>query len=244
MKNAMIEKPRDITLMIFVGTMIALILSHVLTFWVLPIAMTPLLVLATIVSPIVIASMMLGVLGRSMLSETNLRLQLQTALEKDHLTDIFNRKYFFDRIARMPDGTKAAILMVDVDFFKKINDTYGHFAGDAVIRHVAQTLAHSVRQTDFVARFGGEEFVAFLHGGDLSGAAQLAERFRGAVELAVIDTDCGPVSVTVSIGLSTSDAQQSLEQAVKNADDALLVAKQTGRNRVEISHLQLDGKAA
>lgn len=234
MKYATINSKRQVAMLVIVGTGLAFVATHVLTYYVIGAEQNPMILRATVICPLVIAPIMLIFLGITMLKGTQLRLQLQNALERYHLTDIFNRKYFFERIDRLPAKTKATILMIDVDLFKKVNDTYGHFVGDAVIRCVAQTLADTVRSTDFVARFGGGEFVAFLHGDDLPGARALAERFRGAIEQSQIETPAGIVHVTVSVGMGASDQDKDLSvvDAVNEADRALLDAKEQGRNRV------------
>lgn len=128
-------------------------------------------------------------------------------------------------------GAPYAVLLLDVDHFKRVNDTFGHDAGDRVLCHIADTLLHSARATDFVARFGGEEFLLLLPETDATGAAVLAEKIRAAVEQSQAP-DVG--QITLSIGLATADAADAQpEAAVKRADLALYRAKAGGRNRVE-----------
>ncbi|MEO2216699.1 diguanylate cyclase [Chromobacterium vaccinii] len=128
-------------------------------------------------------------------------------------------------------GAPYAALLLDVDHFKRVNDTFGHDAGDRVLRHIADTLLNSARATDFVARFGGEEFLLLLPETDAAGAAVLAEKIRAAVEQSQAP-DIG--RITLSIGLATVDAADAQpEAAVKRADLALYRAKAGGRNRVE-----------
>jgi diguanylate cyclase (GGDEF)-like protein len=120
--------------------------------------------------------------------------------------------------------------MMDIDFFKRINDTHGHAVGDQVLKRVAQTIQATLRESDFPARFGGEEFLALLSVTEMSDAYQVAEKLRQAVESAP-DPFAG--RITVSIGLAMADPEQADEDvAVRAADDNLYKAKETGRNRV------------
>jgi diguanylate cyclase (GGDEF)-like protein/PAS domain S-box-containing protein len=158
--------------------------------------------------------------------------------ECDHLTGIANRRKFFQaaetelqRWERLP--RPLALLAIDADHFKKINDTWGHAAGDAVLCNLAQTLSSCAREIDVVARIGGEEFAALLPSTDLAGALSMAQRFRRAVEEQRIDTDGASIGYTVSIGVALMhDAISGLDQLMKQADDALYAAKRNGRNRV------------
>jgi diguanylate cyclase (GGDEF)-like protein len=127
----------------------------------------------------------------------------------------------------------VSVVMVDADFFKLVNDTYGHPAGDQVLVHLAATLAAQVRPGDLVVRYGGEEFVLILDGSDRGTALRVAERLRGLIEESRVTTGAGSLSYRVSIGVSCSDQSgYSLESLVMRADAALYRAKQEGRNRV------------
>ena len=156
----------------------------------------------------------------------------------DHLTGIANRRAFFDaaetelrRWRRLP--RPLALLLIDADHFKKINDTHGHPAGDAVLRHIARLMDTMFRQIDVAARIGGEEFAVLLPSADLASAQCAAERFRAALEAQPALTDAGPVRCTVSIGIATMDqATLSVDALLKRADDALSAAKHGGRNRI------------
>lgn len=127
----------------------------------------------------------------------------------------------------------VSVAMVDADFFKAINDTYGHPVGDQVLIHLATMLAAQVRPGDLVIRYGGEEFVLILDGSNLQAAAAVAERLRKQIDESQVVTSQGAVRYRVSIGLSCSDKTgYSLDQLVSKADAALYRAKQEGRNRV------------
>jgi diguanylate cyclase (GGDEF)-like protein len=125
--------------------------------------------------------------------------------------------------------------MLDIDKFKNINDTYGHGVGDEVIRAVATRVRASIRHSDVLGRYGGEEFAVVLpdHEGQ---AADLAERMRRAVADEPIPTQAGPIGVTISVGLAHLDpADAALDQLLARADHALYGAKEGGRNRVVVS---------
>lgn len=163
---------------------------------------------------------------------------LRQAALTDYLTGLPNRRAFeaqvAARLAEEPnDQPEAALAVFDVDHFKQVNDTYGHDVGDAVLQHVANVLAAALRQTDHVARLGGEEFVALIHAGSGASAAEIAERVRGAVEAQPFRSDGLEISVTISAGLvELAEAQPSLTRLLKLADEALYRAKGAGRNRI------------
>ena len=156
----------------------------------------------------------------------------------DHLTGIGNRRAFFEaaetelrRWQRLP--RPLSLLLIDVDHFKRVNDSHGHPVGDAVLRHIAGLMGTTFRQIDLVARIGGEEFAVLLPAADLASAQRAAERLRAALEAQPAPTDAGPVGCTVSIGISTmDDTTGSVDALLKRADDALYAAKHSGRNRV------------
>jgi len=160
----------------------------------------------------------------------------------DGLTQIANRRRFNEtysmemrRSKRL--GTDLSVLMVDIDFFKNYNDTYGHLAGDDCLRKVAHALHKALqRPGDLIARWGGEEFSCLLPNTDRQGAAVIGERLRKAVADLDLPHETSPIgkSVTVSIGLATSNPVEDIsdDDLMKQADDALYEAKRTGRNRV------------
>jgi len=160
----------------------------------------------------------------------------------DGLTGLNNRRHFFDlakveyeRIQRY--GRSLSVVMIDIDQFKKLNDSYGHLVGDAVLREVARRLQETVRTIDTLARYGGEEFVVLMPETDLAEALLVAERVRQSVaEPPVVDNGV-TVSTTISVGVAEINEQcASLEDALKCADQALYAAKTAGRNRVEAYH--------
>lgn len=170
---------------------------------------------------------------------------LREQARKDSLTRLCNRATVFEMLERelqraqrmCRDGKPAAVsvILADLDHFKDINDTYGHLAGDVVLREAARRMHEAVRPYDSLGRFGGEEFMLVLSDCDTSGAAALAERLRLAVGGASILLAEGPVNVTMSVGVVTSGPEYDASTLVGAADIALYRAKGHGRNRVEIA---------
>jgi diguanylate cyclase (GGDEF)-like protein len=166
--------------------------------------------------------------------------EVQRMARTDDLTGTLNRRHFFavagrelSRAARY--GRPLSAAMLDVDRFKRVNDTYGHAVGDEVLREVARRVIESVRSVDLVGRYGGEEFALLLPETEGSTAARnVAERVRRCVEAAPVATSAGPVPVTVSVGVACrAPGPDGIETLLDRADQALLRAKQGGRNRVE-----------
>lgn len=158
----------------------------------------------------------------------------------DPLTKLFNRRHMESQIAILIDnasnrGRSLSVLALDVDFFKKVNDTYGHDAGDAVLVELSERIKKNIRNIDLPCRVGGEEFVVILPDTHVSIAAKVAERLRRSVAgkpFSVPNQDTG-LDITISIGLSTlRGSHDNQEQLFKRADEALYDAKETGRNRV------------
>jgi two-component system cell cycle response regulator len=160
----------------------------------------------------------------------------------DSLTGLYNRRYLTAHLAALMDRglrTKKplALLMVDVDHFKKVNDTLGHDAGDAVLQGVARVLSSIARKSDFVARWGGEEFVVALSNTAEAGARIAAERVRRAIAEAKYPLPNGTEHrATASIGLASAESSEwQLDDLLGRADKAMYSAKHRGRNRVETS---------
>ncbi|MCX7799900.1 MAG: diguanylate cyclase [Fimbriimonadales bacterium] len=168
------------------------------------------------------------------LEEANQRLE-QLALT-DGLTGLPNHRHFQEELERAcklagRERRPISLVMLDVDFFKQYNDTFGHPAGDEVLRRVAEILAATVRRSDVPARYGGEEFAVILPNTPLSAAAEVAERIRGAVEAQ--PWELRPVTVSVGVASLQGDAVAAKE-AIRRADEALYRSKRGGRNRVTL----------
>ncbi len=155
----------------------------------------------------------------------------------DPLTGAFNRRHFMELMAREQRradryATTYSVLMIDIDHFKRVNDTYGHQVGDHAIQAMAEACKRTTRPTDIVARYGGEEFIVTLTHTDQPGALKVAERLREAVAEIALPTEQGTLAFTISIGVSTYVTKSAVDQIIGRADHALYKAKQTGRNRV------------
>ena len=164
---------------------------------------------------------------------------LMSSALRDGLTKLFNKRYFTERLdseLKFAQRHSAALslLMLDIDHFKKVNDSLGHLAGDTVLSSIANTLLRGVRNEDVVARFGGEEFAIILRAIGVDSAFVMAERLRKLVEASAIEFDGKQLQATISIGLAgyPSTPCKTPEQLVEAADKALYRAKDGGRNRV------------
>jgi two-component system, cell cycle response regulator len=163
---------------------------------------------------------------------------LSSAL-RDGLTKLFNKRYLMDRLDSelkfaLRHETSLSLLLLDIDHFKKVNDTHGHLAGDAVLANLAQVLGRAVRNEDVVARFGGEEFAIILRAIGIEPAMHMAERLRKLVEQTSAPSGSGPLKATVSIGVAglPSTVVKTPDELVEAADRALYAAKREGRNCV------------
>jgi diguanylate cyclase (GGDEF)-like protein len=166
--------------------------------------------------------------------------QMQQLAITDSLTGIFNRRHFFDLASKELNRAvrykkDLSILMIDLDHFKRVNDTHGHRVGDQVLYAVAQLCSQALRKVDLIGRYGGEEFIALLPETNLEKAQITAERMCRKLAEAEFQTSQGTMKTTASFGLtSMQPGGESLESLLDRSDRALYRAKQNGRNRVEI----------
>ncbi|HTY08850.1 MAG TPA: sensor domain-containing diguanylate cyclase, partial [Candidatus Edwardsbacteria bacterium] len=155
---------------------------------------------------------------------------------RDGLTGLANHRRFQEYLAEAlakAEGTPLAVALFDIDHFKKLNDTYGHPVGDAVLKEVAARLREAISSYDFVARYGGEEFIAVWPGRTDIEAAKLAEQVRRAIADKKFPTTAGELSVTISLGVAASPQDAAKKpDLIKAADEALYAAKHGGRNKV------------
>jgi diguanylate cyclase (GGDEF)-like protein len=164
--------------------------------------------------------------------------KLQQAALTDPLTGIHNRRYAMERLdqewaASARSGDPLSCLVIDIDFFKRVNDSYGHDVGDLVLKETAATLRASLRLSDVICRIGGEEFVVFGPAMDLETARLCGERLRAQAQSSTIEAPCATIRVTLSIGVAERSASMDgPADLLKAADQAVYVAKQEGRNRV------------
>lgn len=155
---------------------------------------------------------------------------------RDYLTGLYNRRYFFDAGGTLYENAKRknlsiVVAMLDIDFFKKINDRYGHHAGDLALKEMAEVLSKNIRKSDILARYGGEEFCILLSNVTLENAKLVMEKVRTAVSNIIVQYQKVSFSFTVSIGMSDL-LSHSLDEMINKADKALYRAKEEGRNRV------------
>ena len=164
--------------------------------------------------------------------------KLFEAASTDPLTGLFNRRQFETMATTQLSlahryNTPHCIIMIDIDHFKRVNDTYGHDAGDEVLKYIALVLKTSLRASDILARYGGEEFILFLPHTSPTEAWQVAERLRSSVEQSKIKTKTDILNVTISLGLSSTQTL-TLDEQIKEADTALYASKTTGRNKATL----------
>ena len=174
-----------------------------------------------------------------------LRERIQTSMSMaftDSLTGLYNRRYLMTHLDRKlmgiaETGKPVSVMLFDVDHFKAVNDTHGHGVGDDVLVKLAEVASDNLRSVDLVARLGGEEFVVVMPESNAATAIQVAERLCAQVAESTIDLPDGtPLSVTISIGVATSEtAEEMADDLIERADGALYTAKNAGRNRVEMA---------
>ena len=166
------------------------------------------------------------------------RAQLDVLATRDELTGVHNRRHFLVRADREWSRCRrydmaGALLMIDVDLFKRVNDLHGHLAGDLMLREIARAAGDTLRQPDMLGRFGGEEFIVFLPHADPLGALDAAERIRERVAQLSLEWRGQAIRATVSVGVAALDASHdSLAALIQDADQALYAAKDAGRNCV------------
>ena len=174
--------------------------------------------------------------GKQQLHEANE--QLAVLSRTDSLTQLNNRGYWEEAVSRefrrlQRTGAEAGLVMFDIDHFKRVNDGYGHPAGDAAIRNTARVLQETIRTTDIAGRYGGEEFGIVLVETDADGAMVLTERLRSAIEAMTVVHEDYKIQFTISLGVAQWDSEMvSHEQWIDCADQALYEAKESGRNQV------------
>jgi len=182
---------------------------------------------------------------QELLARTKTHIELKRTKEKllqmaitDELTGLVNRRYFMGRLLNEYERIKRyesifTVMMIDLDFFKKINDTYGHQAGDTVLRKVSDTMKVSLRLSDIIGRIGGEEFAVILSETDIKDAMIIGERLRKKVEAMKIIHKEHTIQITISIGASQSSKDDlSIDDVLQRSDSALYFAKENGRNRI------------
>jgi len=171
--------------------------------------------------------------------------KLETLALTDPLTGLYNRRYFFERgwneyVRARRYQHHLAVIMLDLDFFKQINDKYGHACGDMVLMRVAKLFSQTLRDVDLVARFGGEEFIILIPETDKAGVDFVAQRIRQEIYDTPMEHNGKNFNITASLGIALiEDVVGDFETMINQADIALYYAKENGRNRVELYDLNV-----
>ncbi len=186
----------------------------------------------------------LYIYDKTALCEINLKLErlndeLVDLSNKDYLTKVYNRRYFNDFAKKAIELAKRSehdlsIVAIDIDRFKTINDTFGHIIGDEVLVTISDILRNTIRKSDIVARFGGEEFILLLNNASLKDATKIAEKIRKIIENTKIEVDGKEINMTSSFGVATfnKENEEDITSILQRADDLLYIAKKHGRNKV------------
>jgi len=178
--------------------------------------------------------------GALMLTNEFITNELRHLAEVDPLTNVFNRRAFLTLLDKAISNaqrtqTTLPVLVMDLDHFKKVNDSWGHRAGDDVLRHFVMLAQRCLRKEDVMGRLGGEEFAIFLPNAGAGGAIAVAERLRAMVEAHPVVTEQRSIALTVSVGVTLCAGSESAGTALQRADEAMYLAKERGRNRVEMT---------
>ena len=179
-------------------------------------------------------------IGRDLTATKQLQQELQLMASTDPLTGLLNRRRFLEQaetefLRSQRYKHELAAVLLDIDHFKAINDTHGHFVGDQVLIAMSRAAENLLRGTDILGRWGGEEFVILMPETPLAGAAILAERLRELLARLAVDTTAGTLHFTVSAGVAAYDATDAdITDILQRADTALYAAKQHGRNRIQV----------
>jgi diguanylate cyclase (GGDEF)-like protein len=184
--------------------------------------------------------------GRQELLKANQQLVLSNKLlaalaSTDELTNIDNRRSIMKKLdntlARsLRENLALSIIMIDVDCFKRVNDTYGHIAGDAVLQKISERILLQLRDYDHIGRYGGEEFIIILPNSQIDEASTIAERIRRSIQASPIITPSGKITMTISLGLAQMTSKDtSVTAFINRAEKALIESKYQGRNRVTVA---------
>ncbi|GGB71498.1 GGDEF domain-containing protein [Shewanella inventionis] len=168
---------------------------------------------------------------------TRLVFKVSRLVNKDHLTGLWNRHALLDKLDEVDalwqrNGSAYSLLVLDVDHFKQVNDTYGHMAGDAVLKHTAMLMQHSLRKIDFICRYGGEEFLIILPSTNHEEAMFVAKKIQSQINNTSVKWKHHEIAITLSIGTATCKNHISVEQLLQLADEAMYLAKNAGRNTI------------
>ena len=196
-------------------------------------------IIPAVAIPLILAPIMSYIIFTQSYQLTQAMVILEDLSRIDSLTGLFNARFFTElvemelAVASRYDFS-SSLLVIDLDHFKKINESYGHLAGDEVIRIISNVIRGNVRRTDLVGRLGGEEFIVFLPHTNLEGAMIAADRVRGIISESEITFKDDRIDVTASVGVASTDIEvKNIEHLLQNAESALAIAKDKGRNLIE-----------
>jgi diguanylate cyclase (GGDEF)-like protein len=237
-RNALRQGPLRVTSAVAAAAGVLAALSSQGGLWLVGAALNGRLALGVLFGAALLVAAVTWPLMRMLRDLEAARMRLDVLATRDELTGIFNRRQFlvladreWARCRRYDMG--AAMLMLDVDHFKRVNDVHGHLAGDLMLREIARVAAETLRHADFLGRFGGEEFIVFLPHTDTLGALDVAERIRERVAQIKLEWRGQPVNTTVSLGVATLGiSHDTVGALIADADRALYMAKEAGRNCV------------
>ena len=191
------------------------------------------------VDGIVLGAKVVAALERKALRKKSNKLMEQLTIQAttDQLTGIRNRRSIYEELEKLIENCKLTskhfgVILLDIDFFKSVNDTYGHHAGDMVLIDAAKSFSNNIRSNDFIGRQGGEEFLALIEDIDLKEIIKIAERVRSSIERSIIKVEGVEIKITVSGGIAHSSEKINRDDLINLADERLYVAKQSGRNRI------------
>jgi len=165
---------------------------------------------------------------------------LEHLSKTDQLTEVANRRALFERgemeySRGQRNKSQLTVILMDCDFFKNINDNFGHLFGDEALKHVSRICLHEIRDIDFLARYGGEEFIVLLPDCDIKGGVEIAKRIQSSLAKHSVNFEGKEACITLSIGVtSLTDKHKNFAQLINDADEAMYIAKSSGRNRIEI----------
>ncbi len=213
-------------------TLFVQVMATLLVLLVFPIGMWRYQITFVTVATLLLCTPVAFVLVDKIWQNAQLSAELRRLLNRDRLSGAASRDYFFEYMAENP-GLEGVVLMVDVDHFKRINDTHGHLVGDEVIRSVSAALRQAVRDDDIVCRFGGEEFVVFLRANAAEDGYAVAERARRYIASICIPEH--ELQVTASIGVARKSQADIIDHVIHRADEALYTAKSDGRDRTVLA---------
>lgn len=182
-----------------------------------------------------------GIFSASQIASMQCNMErLELISKTDSLTGLYNRRYVMEKLENefinyKKTKKKFSLIIADIDYFKKINDSFGHDCGDQVLKAVAQNLQDAVRERGFVSRWGGEEFLILLPETEIEDARILADKIRKIIEEEIIEYNGIQVSITLTFGVTVNEDYEMIDDTIKKADNALYEGKGQGRNCVVLS---------